>query len=282
MPVRAVDDAALPLVRGFLERWADTALFLLSNLEAHGPKLGDDLNSGNFKFIEEGGEIQAAFCLTRRGNLLAEAGGRSEFASHILDACESEPIQLGGLVGEWRLAAAMWQILQTRSGFVPTYTSQETLFRFDLPAHADEVALPDVRRLQPADFLQWDRLNEAYLQEVGLPMQATVAQRQAQFTRSADEQRWWGYFDDDRLLSTATLAVYKQIGTVGAVYTIPERRRQGMSRAVMNVLLADAVSVHRLSRLTLFTDNLPAQRLYESLGFRPIGSFALLFCSWEL
>ena len=93
MPVRAVDDATLPLVRGFLERWADTALFLLSNLEAHGPKLGDDLNSGNFKFIEEGREIQAAFCLTRRGNLLAEAGGRSEFASHILDACESEPIR---------------------------------------------------------------------------------------------------------------------------------------------------------------------------------------------
>ena len=55
-PVRAVDDEALRLVRGFLELHADTALFLLSNLQAYGPRLGEGLNSGNFKYIEENGK----------------------------------------------------------------------------------------------------------------------------------------------------------------------------------------------------------------------------------
>ena len=58
-----------------------------------------------------------------------------------------------------------------------------------------------------------------------------------------------------------------------------ERRRTGLSRAVMGALISDLRRVHRLEKLFLFTceDNRPARRLYESLGFEQFGHFGLFF-----
>src|SRR3954468_6426048 len=98
--IRHVTDSDLERVRGFLESHVDTSLFLLSTLAALGPRLGSHLSSGNFRFIEEAGNIAAVFCLPRRGNLLVQAGGRTRFAEQIFEACEAEPIEVRGIVGE--------------------------------------------------------------------------------------------------------------------------------------------------------------------------------------
>jgi predicted GNAT family acetyltransferase len=91
----------------------------------------------------------------------------------------------------------------------------------------------------------------------------------------------WGYFEEGRLLAMAGLnAVYNRLGQVAGVYTVPDRRRSGLSRATMNALLADSAHVHSLKRLILCTGehNKPAQHLYATLGFSTIGHFALLMC----
>src|SRR4029077_11087448 len=85
-----VTDSDLQRVRAFLESHVDTSLFLLSTLAALGPRLGHHLNSGNFRLIEAHGQIVAVFCLTRRGNLLVQAGGRTDLAEQIFEACETE------------------------------------------------------------------------------------------------------------------------------------------------------------------------------------------------
>jgi predicted GNAT family acetyltransferase len=43
--------------------------------------------------------------------------------------------------------------------------------------------------------------------------------------------------------------------------------------------MRDSVARHRLDRLVLFTgeDNAPARRVYENVGFQPVGHFALMF-----
>ena len=91
-------------------------MFLLGNLDVNGPRISPALNSGNFKMIENGSPVCAVFCLTRRA-ILAEAGGRAEFAQTIVDACRQESIPIGGVMGEWRLAEAIWSILKSAPGF---------------------------------------------------------------------------------------------------------------------------------------------------------------------
>ena len=115
-----------------------------------------------------------------------------------------------------------------------------------------------------------------------MPLNGTPDEREMLFRRSTGLQRWWGYFEGERLVSMACLtAVYKRLGQVGGVYTVPARRGFGFSRATMNALLSDSVQVRGLERLILFTGehNEAARHIYKTLGFSTIGDFALLMCA---
>jgi predicted GNAT family acetyltransferase len=279
--VCAVDETNAPAMCAFLEQHADTAMFLLSNFAMNGPRVGTLPTSGNFKLVEEDGEVCAVICLTRRTLILAEAGGRTELAPTIVEACRAEPIPIGGVIGEWTLASAIWAILRTQPSFRQVLASKDILQALHLSPVTRSDRTPQVRLLRLGDFEQWDGLNAAFCAEEGIPLWRTVADRQTMFQQNTERRRWWGYFEDGRLVSMACLnAVYKHIGQVGGVYTVPDRRCSGLSRATMNALLADSVSVHGLERIILFTGehNHAAQHLYETLGFSRIGDFAVLMC----
>jgi len=279
--IRHVTDSDLERVRAFLESHVDTSLFLLSTLAALGPRLGNHLNSGNFRKIEENGEIVAVFCLTRRGNLLVQAGGRTDLAEQIFEACESEPIEVRGVVGEWPMAEALWKLLRADPRFETSHNLKDVLYRLMLKDMVGPMpASANVRVLDAADFGQWERLNTAYFAELSLPLQATLEQRRNDFIMRVRSGLWWGAFDDNyELVSIAALnATYGSLGQVGGVYTRPADRRKGLSYAVMQMLITDCR--HRLGfdKLVLFTgeDNTSARRLYESLGFEAAGAFGLL------
>jgi len=279
--VRAVDESNLAAVFAFLEQHADTSMFLLGNLDVNGPRITPALNSGNFKMIENGSRVCAVFCLTRRA-ILAEAGGRAEFAQTIVDACRQESIPISGVVGEWRLAEAIWSILKRGPGFREVLASKEILHALDLRHVTRPNPLSHVRHLGVDDFEQWEGLNAGFSAEEGIPLPGTPDERERTFRRSAELRRWWGYFEADRLVAMACLnAVYKRLGQVGGVYTVPARRGLGFSKATMNALLADSVQEHGLERLILFTGehNEAARHIYETLGFSTIGDFALLVCA---
>lgn len=266
----------------------DTSLFLLSTLSALGPRLGPHLNSGNFRIVEESGAIVAVFCLTRRGNLLVQGGGRTEFAEAIFSACAAEPIELRGIVGEWPIAECLWDLLRADPRFVPTHNLKDVLYRLRLrkpaplrqgPAPADLQGL-SVRTLDEGDFVQWERLNSEYFEELRLPLQASLEQRRTDYLVRIRSGLWWGAFDADyELVSIAALnATYGSLGQVGGVYTRPAHRKQGISRAVMRLLIEDSRDRLGFNRLVLFTgeSNEGARRLYESVGFQAAGAFGLL------
>ena len=269
--VYAVDEANLPAVQAFLEQHVDHAMFLLSNLAANGPRIGTALSSGNFKVIEENGRVRAVFCLTRRTNILAESSARTEFARTIVDACRAESIPIGGVIGEWNLAEAIWSVLRANPGFKEVYTSKEVLQARNLNEVDPLTQRSHVRHLHVDDFEQWDRVNAAFCAEEGIPVRETPAARKALFEQIVQACRMWGYFEDGLLLAMAGLnAVYKHIGQVAGVYTVPDRRRSGLSKATMNALLADSASLHGLQRMILFTGehNHAARHLYRLLAFR--------------
>lgn len=225
--------------------------------------------------------MRAVFCLTRRTNILAEADGPTKFAQTIVEACQAELIPIGGVIGEWNLAEAIWSVLEANSRFKELYASREVLQARDINEVNPFTERSHVRHLHVDDFEQWDRMNAAFCAEDGMPLQGTPAERKVLFEQITQACRMWGYFEDGRLCAMAGLnAVYKHLGQVAGVYTVPDRRRLGLSRATMNALLADSAHVHSLKRLILFTGehNKPAQHLYATLGFSTIGHFALLMC----
>lgn len=281
MKISEVSDENIAEVQKFLDEHSETALFLASNLLTYGPRLRDAMNSGNFKCIRSDNEILGVFCLSRRGNLLAETGGRTDFARPILDTCEVESIPIQGVIGEWYLSAAIWNLMKDSKGFMEHYNTKEILYRLYLsPGHNIEIDQSNVRQLISSDFEQWIKLNTAFMDEEGMPVQGTIEQRRINFKENTQAGRWWGYFHNGQLIATVALnAVYKQIGQVGGVYTDPRWRRQGLSRAIMNVMIKDCMQIHKFQKLILFTGekNKAARSLYESLGFVEIGSFGLFF-----
>jgi predicted GNAT family acetyltransferase len=278
MMIKDVSESNLDKTRAFLETHAETSLFLLSNLAEFGPRTGDHLNSGDYKFIEEDGEIRAVFCLTRRGILLPQTAGRRDLTESIVRACERERNSIQGVVGEWQAAEAIWRILCATSRFRPTHTSKEVLFHLALSKRDDRPRR--ARLLDPIDFAEWIHVNTAFLTEQKLPIHGTNEERETNFASESTARRWWGIFENHQLVSTAALnAVYKDIGQVGGVYTVPGKRRQGLARAVMLTLSSDAIDQHGLRKLVLFTgeENFAAQALYQSMGFARLGHFGLLF-----
>jgi hypothetical protein len=108
-----------------------------------------------------------------------------------------------------------------------------------------------VRALVPNDFDEWVKPNTDYLVEEGLPVQGTIAERKAQFVDQTKAGYWWGAFDNKQLVATAALnAIYGTIGQVGGVYTVPEKRRRGLARSAMLLLLNDSKNRHHLRRLS--------------------------------
>lgn len=267
--------------RAFLARRPETSLLLLSSLRAFGPRLGESLYSGDFKAWVEGGAVRAVWCLTRGGSLVAQSGGRAEVAPAIVRACDREPFPVRGVLGEWTITQALWDLLSAERGLRPSFVSREVSYRLRLaePA-APAPPAAAVRRLTPEDGDAWSRLSGAFLAEQGLPEQGSAEQRRAAFVRSAGLGHWWGAFEGRELVSLAGYtALYDTIAQIGGVFTPPERRRRGLSRAVMQTLLHDSVAVHGLERLFLFTGerNVAARAMYESFGFRTCGHFGLFF-----
>lgn len=265
----------------YLARHADTTMFLASNLARFGSRLTSAMNSGNFRLIELDGETCGVFCLARRGNLLAETGGRTDLAPVILDACESEPIAIRGIVGEWQLASTLWKRLIDSGQVTEQFASREPLYRLSLPPIGLELRRDNrVRLLTPDDFGSWQPLHLAYLAELNLPLQGSAADQRAEFEEKTAAGHWWGLFDDDRLIAIGGLnAVHESTGQIGGIYTPPENRRRGLARTLMHTLISDSIGMHGFDKLILFTGetDIPAQRLYESLGFSRVGEFGLLF-----
>jgi RimJ/RimL family protein N-acetyltransferase len=278
--IRDVDASNLAAVREFLEAHVETSLFLLGNLAELGTRLGKHLNSGNFRVLCEAEAIVAVFCLTRRGNLLLQTGGREDLGASILGACRAEPMPVQGVIGEWRATQSVWQLLCADPGFAPGVAPREVFYGRDLPFAPDATSTLRVRSLLADDFDQWNLVNAAYSAEVHLPVQGTREERHAMFSSQADRGYWWGYFDGGELIATASLnASYGRLGQVGGVYTRPGYRGRGLARLTLEKAMHDAWQRHRLERLILFTGehNRAARALYESLGFVARGHFGLLF-----
>jgi len=280
VPVTA---ANLGPVLEYLEGHLDTSIFLLSCLATFGPEMGTDGRSGNYRAIEDADGVSAVWSLTRRGHLLAQTGGRTDFTDDILASCASDPVRISGVVAEWQLAEALWRTLTPRASFQETYTAKSTVYALELasaPPAAD--AGIDVRVLDAADFEAWDALNVEFTAEEGAPMGADVDARRRYFEACAASGHCWGGFDGDALVTMAALDHdYAWAAQIGGIFTRPDRRGRGVARTILTRVLND-LRDRRYTRAVLFGyEREAARRLYEAVGFRATGHFGLLYGTWQ-
>lgn len=283
--VREAEPADIPALRAFLESHIETSVFLLSNLDGLGIRVTPTPTSGNLLLIEDLGRVVGVFCLTRKGDLLAQTGGRADLAPLILGGCAKEPFPLTGVIAEWQIGEAIWRLLERHPAFTSVYRSKSVVYRL---SHALESPQPPtgivVRALAIDDYDVWEPVDRAFHAEEGLTVLADAERRRAGYKSRTDVSGWWGAFDGRALVSTACLnAGYRGTGQVGGVYTRPEWRRRGLARLVMGALMRDHSERAGLREVVLFAaeQNLAARALYESMGFTEGGRFGLLFGKWR-
>ena len=282
--IRKVDETSHEGVVAFLKRHEDYALFLLGNLDVYGCKLTYEPYSGNFKQIEEAGKIVGVFCLTRSGSILIVSKIQTDaLFEQILESCKEENIAIRALLGDWAFCSPFWAFLK-KQGIITVENfigkmGKEVLYSLDL---SKEKVLPQAkaRLLEVSDYLQWWSLRVAYEKEMNLPRVIVEEDEKAMFVSKVKRKVVWGVFEKGELVSSLELnAKAGDLGQVGGVCTIPHMRRKGYSKVLMLQIMHDAKVLHGIRKLIIFKEenNIPAQRLYESLGSNQIGFFALLF-----
>ncbi len=276
---KVTPESKAELIR-FLKQNEEYSLFLLGNLETYGLELSDALYSGNFKILHEEDKILAAFCLTKKGNLLVQSQEHNEkIYDAIILACLEERIPIAGVLGEWEFSYPLWNLLKQKKIIQKEgYVSREVLYTINLD-QTDYLPDANARLLNSTDFDGWHKLIEAYCQEMGFPGNS-LEETHAEFLTLAAQKIIWGLFLEEKLVAVADLnAHFSDLGQLGGVYTIPNFRKKGLSTRLIRHLIHDAKALHKIRKLIIFTgeNNHAARRVYESLGISPCGHYALLF-----
>lgn len=278
--IQSVGQHNIQATLNYLHDHEEHCQFLINNLNTYGPVLNDHHNTGNFKVISNtDNEIEGVFCLTRRGNLLAQTNG--DYSEQILKSCATEPIALKGFIGDWKTIEPIFSKFKERHPeYRPSYESKEILYTLALDPNDLLIAHhPQVRFLEFEDFDQWDRFSNDYMEELHLPENLTFEERRRSFLESTKRRVWWGLFHGNELVSRAALnSKGEKTGQVGGVFTPKSKRQNGYAKATMLHMLKDCRDFHGHNKSILFTGETdsPAQKLYESIGYKKVGHFALI------
>ena len=144
------------------------------------------------------------------------------------------------------------------AGYVPMVTQTGMLLRLEGRSFA---AAPQVVRIGPDRIEAWGDVNcIAFDKPPEQPAFAAMVQ--------CDDCFFYGYEEDGRLIGTTLL--YTRNGNAGIheVSVLPEYRRRGIGRALVEALCAEArARGARLLHLEGRASNSPALALYEASGF---------------
>ncbi len=101
--------------------------------------------------------------------------------------------------------------------------------------------------------------------------------------RKLKEQACYGIFIDSTLVSTACIQVrLPEIWIIGDFYTKPEYRNKGYATSLASFLVKEALKETNHVGLFVRSDNYPAKRVYEKVGFQAYREMYWLDCGTGL
>jgi uncharacterized protein len=265
----------------FCERYLESSLILVSNLERAGLEYEGRPLQGTYAVHREGGNITAVAAHYWNGVIVVQGNrGLEQSASHAV-ASSGRPIQ--GLLGPLALVKRVRTSLGLEERDV-AHGGDETLFALDLERLRVPAALAGGQLIcrHPAE----DELDRLVAWRVGYCLETLGSTGGAELEQQCRDQvealyrsnECWVLLEGPEIRAfTAFNAVTRGIVQVGGVYTPPERRSRGYARAAVAGSLLEARS-NGDKRSVLFTrvDNPSAIRAYVALGYEAIGEFGLL------
>lgn len=276
---RALTERDRPELDTFLQRHADTTMFLRSNLYMVGLTYEGKVFEAEYVGAFEKGRLVGVAAHAWNHNLLVQA-------EQHLDALVCQTVSLSrrpvagflGPVDQVKEAIAALHL----EGIEPMHFGNDDLYGLDLL----EMSLPS--KLQSGDVVcrgartgDLSRLTEwrvAYCAEVlGDQIDDQLREEARELILKLHEQGdLWVLEDQGHLVAmTAFNAKVPDCVQVGGVWTPPEQRGRGFARSVVAGSLVQARD-RGVRRGILFTDNPAASRAYESIGFRKIGTFGFV------
>jgi RimJ/RimL family protein N-acetyltransferase len=268
-------------VEAFLLPRVETSMFLIGNLRSRGFTDSGQAYEGTYAGAFEAGRIVGVVAHYWNQVLVFQAPANLDALWRAAVRASGRPI--GGLIGP----SDQVGIVKATLGFAESNLQtddMEKLYSLDLEGlvvpgdlHSGVV---QGRRMEPRDLELLIRWRVAYaLEAMGEQGSPRLRERiRASTERHLEEGRTWvlEHRGEPVACSSFNTAI-KEAVQVGGVWTPPELRSRGYGRAVVAASLLDA-RAQRVATAILFTpeDNIPAQRAYEALGFRHIGSYRIV------
>lgn len=210
------------------------------------------------------------------GNLtpvLASAPAVAAFAEQLSGEerlCSSIVGRADAVLGLWDRLCGQWGPARDVRPNQPLLATEE------VPPVAPD---PQVRRVRAAEIEQlFPAAVAMYTEEVGVSPLAEdggrgYRRRVGDLVRAG---RAYARFVDGRVVFKAELAVVtRRTAQVQGVWVAPEWRGRGIATAAMAAVVRDALArVAPTVSLYVNDFNLPARRVYERCGFRPVGTLA--------
>lgn len=265
----------------YLTHYAETSMFLLQNIEEHGTKKGEHHNSGNYYVIlDENEDIQGVFVLANRGNILFQIEESISVERIINFLGENEATQIIGVLGENNRALEIWNLLKNKSSnLVESFSSCEILYSNNISLE-DYPEVDNTMVFPRESFDTYMSFTKVFYTDQNLPDGLSEEQHRERFNFKVENNHIWCLKNKDEIVSMSALnAKYKNIAQVGGVFTPHTHRSKGYSKICMNKLLHDCIVKLGVDKVILFTasDNYPAQKVYEKIGFKRIGHYGMYF-----
>ncbi|MEV4757499.1 GNAT family N-acetyltransferase [Micromonospora sp. NPDC049559] len=271
-PVRQLGEGERPAVERLLDRDPFAAAQVAERVAAHGLSWwradGRVLGYGARRRLE-------ALCWLG-GHLTPVLAGAPAVAA-FAELLAGEERLCSSIVGRADAVLGLWDRLGPHWGPARDVRPNQPLLATDaVPAGPVD---PDVRRVRTNEV---DRLFPAavamYTEEVGVsPLLEdggrSYRRRVAELVRTG---RAYARFVDGQVVFKAELAVVtRRTAQIQGVWVAPEWRGQGLATAAMAAVVRDALArVAPTVSLYVNDYNVPARRVYERCGFRPVGTFA--------
>ncbi|MGH9456089.1 MAG: GNAT family N-acetyltransferase [Thermoanaerobaculia bacterium] len=257
----------------FLRRDVLANVYFISRIldEGLGPR-------GQTVEIRRGGKVVALASLTTNVVLAAAAaldpGGRQRAMEQLAARIVSRGIPVRAIISDETLVDPLWSELEA-------HVSPPTVVRLRQPVYALRAGptdLPDLDTVRFATEADLPRLVPAcaamHLEEVGIDPLARDAPGYRQRIRElVDRRRSLVRVDGGRIAFKCEYsAVTPEAVQLMGVWTAPPYRRRGLARRGIAEVCGHLLRERRAVTLFVNDFNTPAIHLYESLGFRRIGT----------
>ena len=278
--------AGVTVLEAFLLPRIASSMFLLGNMRAAGLSDRGERFCGTYVGAFEGEELVGVLAHYWNGVVMPQAGEHVDALWRAAVAASDRGVT--GAIGP------AGQVTTIRDGLlsaavkggvvpVPRMDEREPLFELQL----DALSVPEApasgrvngRLAEPRDLETLSAWRAAYevetLGSVGSPKLRADA-RAAVVRQTGDGSLWVLESGGALVALTGFNTRTAEAVQVGGVYTPPEWRRRGYGRCVVAASLLGARDTGaELGVLFTSENNVPAQRAYTALGFRPVGAFRL-------